>query len=813
MHLRSLIHAALVLAASGAALAQTPPTPAPPAASSEDEFTVGDIRVEGLQRISEGTVYNYLPVNIGERMTRQKRAESIKALYATGFFRDVELRRDGGTLVVAVLERPSIESFEIKGNKDIKTEDLTESLKNVGLSAGKTFNQSTLDDVKQYLTDQYFARGKYGVRVEAKVEELPQNKVKVSVNITEGKRAKIRQIDMVGNKSFDADDIRDSFELKTPHLTSFIKQDDRYARETLQGDLEKLRSFYMDRGYANFRIDSTQVAIAPEKDDIFITINLTEGDVYKIGGVKLAGTFEVPEEELRKLIVVQPGTVYSRKMVTASQEAIAQRLGRDGYAFAKIDPVPTIDDTTHTVALTFLIEPGNRVYVRRVNYSGATSVNDEVFRRETRQLEGGYLSNALVDRSKQLLQRLPYLEKAEVATTPVTGTPDLVDVDFKLKEGLPGQFTGGISYSETYRLGLNASIVHTNFLGTGNRVALQADANRYSKIYSFAHTNPYASVDGISRTLSVAYRDSTQYTSSSSNFKTKTASVGALYGYPLTEFQTLRWGLTAQRSELLPSPIYSAQQSVDWVVNNGKTYVRQSYQGTPPLLTSIYGSRFDTYPLTLGWSYDSLNRAIFADRGARHSFNVGYTLPFSGVDYVSASYSGLQLLPLGKIFTLMFNGVIDYSRAIGDTTSVPPYLNSFGGGPTSVRGFKESYLGPRDSNGYPYGGNLLTVLQTELLLPMPEKWRNSARFSFFYDIGNVFSTENVKFTGIDGVTPVDYRFSFSELKQSTGIAVQWLAPLGIFRFSYAIPLNAKSSDGVHYKDEKEAFQFSVGQAF
>jgi len=738
MHLRSFIHAALVLAASGAALAQTTQTPAPTSAASEDEFTVGDIRVEGLQRISEGTVYNYLPVNIGDRLTRQKRVEAIRALYMTGFFRDVELRRDGGTLVVAVLERPSIESFEIKGNKDIKTEDLTESLKNVGLSAGKTFNQSTLDEVKQYLTDQYFARGKYGVRVEAKVEDLQQNKVKVTVNITEGKRAKIRQIDLVGNKSFAAEDIRESFELKTPHLTSFIKQDDRYARETLQGDLEKLKSFYMDRGYANFAIDSTQVAIAPEKDDIFITINLTEGEVFRIGEVKLAGTLEVPEDELRRLIQVEPGTVYSRKLVTASQEAITQRLGKDGYAFAKVDPVPTTDEAKHVVALTFLIEPGNRVYVRRVNYNGATSVNDEVFRRDTRQLEGGYLSNALVDRSKQLLQRLPYIEKVEVANTPVAGTPDLVDVDFKLKEGLPGQFTGGISYSETYHLGLNASIVHTNFLGTGDRVALEADANSYSKVYSFSHTNPYASVDGISRTVSVAYRDTTQYTSSTSTFSTKTMSAGLLYGYPLTEYQTLRWGLSAQRSELLTSPNSSADQSIDWVRNNGNTYTQNTFSGTPALVTEVYGSRFETYPITLGWGYDSLNRAIFADRGARHQISVGYTLPVSGINYFSVNYSALQLLPLGKLFTVMFNGQVNYSQAVGDTTSVPPYLNAYAGGPTSVRGFQESYLGPRDSRGYPYGGNLLTVLQTELLLPMPEKWRNSARFSLFFDGSDSF---------------------------------------------------------------------------
>ncbi|MGE0113661.1 MAG: outer membrane protein assembly factor BamA [Steroidobacteraceae bacterium] len=811
MNLRSIVHATLMLAVSGAALAQTVTTPA----SGDDEFTVGDIRVEGLQRISEGTVYNYLPVNIGDRFNRQRRTEALKALYATGFFRDIELRRDGGTLIVAVLERPSIESFELKGNKDIKTEDLTKSLKNVGLSAGKTFNQSTLDEVKGYLTDQYYSRGKYSVVIDAKVEELPQqNQVKVTVNVNEGKRARIRQINIVGNHAFDEDDIREKFESKTPHLTSFFKQDDRYARETLQGDLEKIRSFYMDRGYANFSVDSTQVAIAPEKDDIFITVNITEGEVFKIGTVKLAGNLMVDETELRKLIQVQSGMVYSRKLITQSEEAIKLRLGQDGYAFAKVEAVPAMDDARHEVGLTFLVEPGSRVYVHRVNYTGSTSVNDEVFRRETRQLEGGYLSNTLLDRSKQLLQRLPYLEKVEFNTTPVPGTPDMVDVDFKIKEGLPGQFTGGVSYSETYKLGLNASIVHSNFLGTGNRVALEVDSGRYSKVYSFSHTNPYAGIDGISRTLSVAYRDTTQYTSSTSDFSTKTASAGVTYGYPLTEFQSVRWGVSVQQSDLLTSPSASAEQAVEWVRNNGNTYTRNTYSGTPALATAWYGSKFNVYSVNLGWGYDSLNRAIFADRGARHRLNFGYAMPFSDVEFWTANYDGLQLLPLGRAFTLLFNAEVAYSQAMGKTTTVPPYLNSYAGGPTSVRGYRESYLGPRDTYGNPYGGNLRTVLQTEVLLPMPEKWRNSARFSLFYDIGNVFSTENVKFTGLDPAqTPVEYRFGFDKLKHSTGLAVQWLAPLGIFRFSYAVPLNANKSDGVHYKDDKESFQFSVGQAF
>jgi outer membrane protein insertion porin family len=806
MNLRSIIRTTLLLAVSCNAFAQTATT------TATDEFTVGDIRVEGLQRISEGTVYNYLPVNIGDRLSSQRRVEAIKALYATGFFRDIELRRDGGTLVVAVLERPSIESFELKGNKDIKTEDLTKSLKNVGLAAGKSFNQSTLDEIKSYLTDEYFSRGKYAVVIDAKVEDLPQNQVKVTIEVNEGKRAKVRQINIVGNKAFAEEDIRENFETKTPHLTSFFKQDDRYSRESLEGDLEKLRSFYMNRGYANFAVTSTQVTIAPEKDDMFITLNIAEGDVYTVGEVKLAGNLMVPEADLLKLILVKTGATYSRQLVTATEELIKQRLGVDGYAFAKVEAVPASDEVKHEVALTFLVEPGNRVYVRRVNFNGSTTVNDDTFRRDTRQLEGGYLSNFMVDRSKALLERLPFVEKVEVATKPVPGTADMVDVDFKIKEGLPGQFTAGVSYSETYKLGLNASIVHSNFLGTGDRVALEVDSSKFSRVYSFSHTDPYATVDGIARTIAVAYRKTTQFTSSSSDFSSKTASANLIYGYPLTEYQTVRWGVNTQYTDTFTSSS-SADEAVEWVRNNGKPYTDFTYLGTPPIGTALYGNKFMTYALSAGWGYDSLNRALFADRGARHQINLSYTLPFSDVNYLSASYNMVQLLPLGRLFTVLFNGEVTYAQAVGDTQTIPPYLNSYAGGPTSVRGYQESYLGPRDSYGSPYGGNLRTVLQTELLLPMPDKWRNSARFSFFYDIGNVFSTENIAFVGQDGLTPVDYKFKFKELKQSVGVAVQWLAPLGIFRFSYAVPLNANEGDGVRYTDEKEGFQFSVGQAF
>jgi outer membrane protein insertion porin family len=546
---------------------------------------------------------------------------------------------------------------------------------------------------------------------------------------------------------------------------------------------------------------------------MFITVNVKEGEVFRISDVKIAGNLVVPEEELLALVQVRRGDVFSQRMLTATTELMAFRLGQDGYAFAKIDPVPQLYPETQEIGITFLVDPGQRAYVRRINFSGSTGINDDVLRREMRQMEGGYLSNAAVERSKLRLQRLPFIESVEVETTPVPGSPDLVDVDFNVKEGLPGQFSGGIGYSESQSVLLNGSFVHSNFLGTGNRVAAEVNAGQYSKVFSLSHTDPYRTVDGVSRTLSATWRSINQFTSASSDFETETGTLAADYGWPISEFQSVRAGLAVQRSDLVTDPNGSSREAVEWVRNNGNTYTERVSFGVPPISTEFYGTEFDTFSLSLGWGFDSRNRGIFADRGARHRLNLSYTLPGSDVEFYTVNYDYLQFLPLSKWFTVLNSFELGYGFDIGDTTSIPPYRRFFGGGPESVRGFRESRLGPRDSFGNPYGGNLKITNQFELLLPMPDKWRNSARFSVFFDAGNVFSTDSVTFVGRDGVTPVDYDFSLDDIKYSTGVAVQWLAPLGVFRFSYAVPLNDEKSSGVEYGDETEGFQFSIGQAF
>jgi outer membrane protein insertion porin family len=770
-------------------------------------FVVGEIRIEGLQRITEGTVFNYLPVNIGDELDNRRFGEAIRALYGTGFFRDVELRREGGTLIVAVSERPTIESFAIKGNKDIKTEDLERVLRNVGLSAGKTFDQSVLDELHRSLTEQYFSRGKYSVKVEARTEEVPGNKVKVSIDIAEGKRARIQQINIVGNQAFTDQELEKPFELSTPNWLSWYKQDDRYAREALSGDIEKLRSYYMDRGYADFAITSSQVAIGPEKDEIFITLNVREGDVYRLQQLNLSGEMVVPESELRRLLMIQPGEIYSQRRITQSTEAIKLRLGMDGYAFANVDAVPKLDPDTQQMTLALVIDPGHRVYVRRINFNGTSSVKDVVFRREMRQLEGSYLSNAAVERSKQRIQRLPFVEKVEAETTPVAGTPDLVDVDFDIKEGLPGQFGGGIGYSDSQSIILNGNVVHSNFLGSGERVALQINAGQYARTYDISHTNPYVTLDEIGRTEHLSYRKIKQITSASSDFSTETWLSGIDYSIPLSEYQNIRIGGSWQAAELATT-IYSSQQFQDWVKVNGSPFEQESGN------YEILGTKYEVFELNLGWGYDSRDRYLFPTRGAMHRLSLSATPPGSELEYFVASYDVRQFTSLPKLrwLPLSFGARVSYGSAFGDTTALPPQRNFFVGGPSTLRGFKESWLGPRDSLGNPYGGDFSITGQVEAILPMPEKFRNSARVTLFYDFGQVAYLGDTKFTDKGGF-PIEYDFDWNHFRTSAGIGVEWLAPLGLFRFSYAVPLTFRRSTELNHGDELEGFQFSIGNAF
>ena len=767
-----------------------------------EEFVVGDMRVEGLRRISEGTVFNYLPINVGDSVDEIRIQEAIKSLYREGLFDDIEVRRDGDILVLVIKERPSIASFSIEGNKDIKTEDLMSSLRNIGMSRGRTFDRSVLDNLTSFLREQYYDRGKYGVAIKTDVQDRPNNTVGISIEVKEGDRAKIRQVNIIGNYNYDEDEVREGFELDTANWLSWIRQDDRYSKEAMIGDLEKLRSFYMDRGYADFRVDSSQIAISPNKKDMFVSINIHEGVRYNISSIKLVGNTVVPDEDLKRLVISKDGDMFNLQTLTNSAEMMSFRLGEEGYANAEIEPIPQLDYDKNEVAVTFFINPGSRVYVRRINFNGVSEVDDEVFRREVRQTEGAFVSNILIDRSKIRLQRLPFVEEVEVENIPVSGSPDLVDVDFDLKYRMPGQFSGGIGYSDFFKLNINGSVTHTNFLGTGERVSVNANSSKYMKQATMSHTDYYTTMNGIRRTLSFNYRDYKQFTSAASALSTTSGGATIDYGYPIDEYQTVSLGLNMSQVEMLSS-LYSTSQAIDWVSNNGKSYDAGN---------SFTGTKFANFEILAGWTYDSRNRTIFPDRGTKHQLFLTYTVPGSEVEYWTARYNFTRYQPLFGRWVGFWNAQLGYGEALGNTTALPPFKQFHSGGPKSTRGYKESWLGPKDSRGRPYGGNVLVASQFELIIPLSEKLSKVARASIFADIGNVFNTGEVIFYDKLG-DPVEYTTSVDDLKKSVGVAVQWMAPMGLFRFSYAYPLNYYEGSDRFYKDRIERFQFSIGQSF
>ncbi|MCI0666998.1 MAG: outer membrane protein assembly factor BamA, partial [Methylococcaceae bacterium] len=515
-----------------------------------ESFTVEDIRVEGLQRISEGTVFNYLPVQIGDTIDEKRSAEAIRALFKTGFFRDVSLSRFGNVLVVSVIERPAIAKIELKGNKDLKSEDLLKALKDIGLKEGQVFNRQILDKVEQELRRQYFSRGKYGVKVESTVTPLSRNRVAIEIGISEGSVAKIQQINIVGNQAFQEDVLLGLFELSTSNLLSFYTKDDQYSKQKLSADLERLRSYYLDRGYINFTIDSTQVSITPDKREIYITVNVKEGAVFTLDEVRLSGNLVVDPDQLIPLVQTSPGDIFSRKLATETSKAITDRLGDDGYAFANVNMVPDINAEQRTVDLTFFVDPGKRVYVRRINIKGNTKTRDEVIRREVRQMEAAWASTAKIERSKTRLERLGYFEEVNVETPAVPGTPDQIDVDYTVEEKSAGNLSAGVGFSQTQGLIINASVTQENVLGTGKRVNFTFNNSDVTTIYRFGYLNPYFTLDGISLGYDISYIATNGFQANVSRYSTDEFLAGVNLGIPLNEFDSLRLNLDFKRLKI-----------------------------------------------------------------------------------------------------------------------------------------------------------------------------------------------------------------------------------------------------------------------
>jgi outer membrane protein insertion porin family len=748
----------------------------PLSAGAIERFVVRDVRVDGLQRISAGTVFNYLPVKVGETFDDARSAESVRALFKTGFFQDVSLAREGDVLVVNVVERPGIGEITFSGNKNLETDKLKESLKQVGFAEGRIFDQAVLDRVQQDLREAYFAQGRYAVDVQATVTPIERNRVSIRFDIQEGPVALIKQIRIVGNQSFSEDTLLDLFQLSTPTWTSWITKNDQYSKQKLSGDLETLRSFYLDRGFINFNIDSTQVSLTPDKKDVYLTINVSEGDRFQVGEVKLAGELTVPAEELFKLVEIRQGAEFSRKLVTQTSSRIAERLGDDGYAFANVNAIPDIQDKTKTVNLTFFVDPGKRVYVRRIAFKGNARTADEVMRREMRQMESAAISTSKIKRSQQRLERLGFFEEVNVETPAVAGTTDEVDVNFSVKERPSGNLMAGIGYAQTQGLIFNASISQENFLGTGKRVQFVFNNSKVLQTYLFSYTNPYWTPDGVSRGFDLYKRKIDAKDANISDYTADRFGGNVHFGIPLTEYDTINVGIGGERIEIKTG-------------SNPSNVVED--------FLDEEGSKYTVIPVTFGYAHDTRNRAVFPDQGGLTRVSGEVDIPGGDLTYYKATLRQEWYQALSERFTLHLTGEAGYGDGLGGTKGLPFFEYFYAGGIRSVRGFRDNTLGPRDDQDDPTGGNFRAYGSVELLMPMPfVKDSKSVRLSTFVDAGNVWITDDQVKTSDEG--PVRY---------SAGVATSWYSPLGPISVSFAWPLNKQSGD------DTQVFQFTLGAMF
>ncbi|WP_109994410.1 outer membrane protein assembly factor BamA [Salinisphaera sp. LB1] len=757
------------------------------------DFQIGNIKVEGVQRLEPGTVLTYLPVSVGDQMTEARAQQSTRALYDSGLFQNVALKRRGNTLIVDVSERPEIASFKIEGNKAIGGKKLKKALKKQGLAQGELYKRSLLDSLQQELRRQYYANGYYSVKIHTHVKHLGNNRVAIDIKVKEGPIASIKDINIIGNHQFSDAQLKSVFKLKShkpfyTHPLTFWKHPDRYSREKLVGDLESLNSYYQDRGYIRFNVTSVQVSLSPDKKHVFITINVDEGSQYKIKNYKFAGDMIVPEATLQRLVKVKDGQIFSRKKVQDSVKAITSGMADFGYAFANVDPLTKINDKKKTVDLTFFVNPGERTYVRHIIFSGNSKTNDKTLRREMRQFEGAPYSRRAVQRSRTRLARLPFMQDVKVNTKKVPGSNDLVDVDYNVTERAAGQINAGIGYSNSEGFLINGGVKETNFRGTGDTIQLNAQTNSYAKSVSGSFTNPYFTPEGVSRTISGFYRKTSQLVRTGSSFDLNSVGGAVTFHFPITEYSSIRAGLGVEDNQIASTINKNGNQVVSdqvakFVRNNGKSAL--------------------TYELRTGFDRDTRNRSYFATRGSDTKVLFNIKGPGSDLEYYKASIEHERYLRVGSWIpklsdkvVLQLDGKVAQTAIWGKGTDVPPYDNFFGGGAQSVRGFRNGGLGPQDSFNNPYGGQFLTTLQTDLVIPTFLKSDDkTTRFSLFYDMGNVYANAS--------------DFNASKMGKSAGVAFDWFTPFfGLLRVSYAPYVSkAQPSDNVN------RFQFSFGANF
>ena len=743
-----------------------------------DPFVVKDIRIEGLQRTEAGTIFNYLPVQVGDVMSDEKATQAIKSLYNTGFFKDVRIEAEGDVLVVTVQERFAIAKIDFSGNKSFPSDKMTEGLKQIGISEGLIFDKSQLDRAEQEIKRQYLSQGKYGATVKTVVSPLERNRVAVRFEIEEGIVAKIRGINIVGNNAYSTEDLRAEFLLTTPNWMSWWNKDDQYSKQKLTADLEALKSFYMNQGYLEFAIDSTQVSISPDKEDIYITVNVTEGEKYTISDVKLAGELQLPEEELKPLISIEKGDIFNRQKVTETSKAIGDRLGNEGYAFSNVNAIPEINKENHTAAFTFFVDPGRRVYVRRINLTGNTRTRDSVLRREMRQLESAWYAGDKIARSKERLERLQYFDTVDIETPAVPGTNDQVDININVAEKSTGsvQFGAGLSSSEGVVFGVTVN--QQNFLGTGNRVSAQVNTGKVNTTYSLSYTDPYFTPDGVSRGFDVYRRDVNTGSLDIGTYNSSSYGAGVRFGLPLSEKDFFSTGLTVDLTKIDLSS-QSPKQYLDFCSNNK-------------------GCSSDSVQLALAWTHDSRDNTLFPNKGVLQRLSAEVALPVLDLQYYKLEYKHTWFKDLTKDYTFMLNGEFGYANSYGNKP-YPFFKNFYIGGVNSVRGFDNGAIGPRDidpitNQDFALGGTKRILGNAEFFAPVPFIKKSSQfRLSAFVDGGNVYA----KNQGID----------LGQLRYSTGVGVSWFSPFGPLKLVFAKALNAK--DG----DKTQILQFQLGSQF
>lgn len=750
-----------------------------------DAFVIEDIQIQGLQRITEGTVLNYLPVNVGDTLSEQRTSEVLKALFNTGFFQDIQLSKENNILVITVLERPTIGKITIEGNKDISVENLKTTLKETGLAEGFVFDRSTLDMVRNELERMYFGHGKYSVKVDTLVTEQDNNRVDIEITVFEGQAAHIKAINIIGNHEFKTSELLKQFSLAQSHCFSWVSKSDQYDKEKLSADLEKLRTFYLDRGYLNFQITSTQVTITPDKLDIYVTVNIEEGEPFKVGKVALAGNTILAESELMKLVDLETGQTFSRTKVANIVERLTDRLGQEGYANAHINPVPELHDELHTADIIFYIEPGNRILVRRVLFEGNTKTKDEVLRRELIQMEAAVVNTQHVEDSRTRLNRTGYFKEVKVDLKPVPGVSDEVDILYTVEEASAGQLGGGIGYSDSDGLVFNANVSNRNFMGSGNSLDFNFNNSKAYTTYNLSYNNPYYTVSGVSRGFSLYYSETDLSRSTSvSDYTTDAMGANVNYSYPVSPVDRINFGFGYQATKLSVNDEFHAAKEI------------QSF-------FSENGSNSKEVMLAFGWSHNTFDRYLFPENGLRQGASFSFTVPGSTLQYYRATLDMQWYKRLFKGFVLSASSLLGYGDSYGKTTALPFYRHFYAGGINSVRGYDNNSLGPRDSLNNPFGGNVLFTASTGLILP--NHWIGgipSVRAQVFFDAGQVYDLGN-KQRALDS----SLSRNPNGLRYAAGVSVTWISPMAPLVFSYGIPINAKDSDKV------KKFSFTFGTVF